>query len=96
VSAGFGFGGGGAGTACQQRAGQNKSGDEEDEETKAKCHWSHCHQGYPRKFSVLLFMVLCDFQPFLLSDVPFSSLHRPENKKGRNRKTNKSTLDAKI
>ena len=49
VSAGFGFGGsGGAGAARKQRAGQNKTGDEEDKETKPKCH-GHCHLGYPGK-----------------------------------------------
>src|ERR1044071_5930761 len=46
VSAGFGLGGGGAGAARKHRAGQNKSGDEKDEETKPKCHESHCHLGY--------------------------------------------------
>jgi hypothetical protein len=45
VSAGFGFGGG-TGAARKQRAGQNKGGDEENEETTPKCHEGHCHLGF--------------------------------------------------
>ena len=101
VSAGFGFGGGGAGAARQQCAGQNKSGDEEDDETKPKCHWSHCHLGYPKKifctavdgstrFSVASFVLMC------LSSIA------PAKKEGRNwngkidnqRSTRKSILIA--
>jgi hypothetical protein len=58
VSGGFGFGGG-TGTAPKQRAGRNKSGDEEDEETKPKCHGSHCHLGYPG----FLFLFVLLFYP---------------------------------
>jgi hypothetical protein len=76
VSAGFGFGGGsGAGAARQQPAGQNKSGDEEDEETKAKCHWSHCHLGYPG----FLFFFLCSMRFSVVSYlICHRPLHRPE------------------
>jgi hypothetical protein len=75
VSAGFGFCGGSVGAARQQRAGRNKSGGEEDEETKPKCHWSHCHLGYPKK--ILFFYVFNAIPGRFLSDLP-CPLHRPE------------------
>jgi hypothetical protein len=69
VSAGFGFGGGGgAGAASPQPAGQNKSGDEEDDETKPKCHGSDRHLGYS---GFLFFFIMFNtiFGRFL-SDLP--------------------------
>jgi|ERR1051326_7521677 hypothetical protein len=94
VSAGFGLGGGGAGAARKQRAGQNKSGDEEDEETKPKCHESHCHLGY-LGFCFYLF-VLCRFSVVRLCDLP-CPLHRPEIKVSQpDGKDRRSTFNAKI
>ena len=76
VSGGFGFGGGGAGAARKQRAGQNKTGDEKDKETKPKCHESHCHLGYPG-FCFYLFYSSMRFSVVSLSDL-ICPLHRPE------------------
>ena len=68
VSAGFGFCGGSVGAARQQRAGRNKSGGEEDEETKPKCHGSDRHLGYPG-FLFFFIMFNAIFGRFL-SDLP--------------------------
>src|SRR5689334_19088244 len=83
VSAGFGFGGGGAGAARKYRARQNKSADEKDEETKPKCHESHCHLGT----RVFCFLCSIRFSVVRLSDLSclICLVRCIGQKKGRNR-----------
>ena len=91
VSAGFGLGGG-AGAARKHRTGQNKSGDEEDKETKPKCHGSHYHLGYPG-FCFYLY-VLCDFRPFVCRQIISLVRCTGQNKRGATG-PKKSTIDAR-
>ena len=97
VSAGFGFGGSGAGAARKQCAGHNKTGDEKDEETKPKCHESHCHLGTRVDFFSMRFSV-ARLSDRVLSDLP-CPLHRPEKRVATGLKRSKdrrSTFAAKI
>src|SRR5579864_8481204 len=88
VSAGLGFGGG-AGAWCERErtAGQAKNGNEKDEEPKTKCHWNHCHPGYPWK-------ILCCRLPFRES----ASWIASQNFEGQKNKDRygKSTLIAMV
>jgi hypothetical protein len=95
VSGGFGFGGG-AGAAPKQRAGHNKGGDEEDKETKPKCHGSHCHLGYPG-FCFYLFFCSIRFSAVSLSDLPSVRCTGQKIKGSQpDGKDRQLTLDAKI
>ena len=96
VSAGFGFCGGGAGAARQQRAGRNKSGGEEDEETKPKCHGSHCHLGYPKKNFLFFYVFNAIFSRFFC-DLPSVCCTGQKIKGSQpDEKDRRSTINVKI